>query len=430
MEALSWCSLPIRRAATIAFPWQPGAGKSGAALALRWSFHVLFWTGVLAGLWYLNGAGGMERNLRSAWPVLHRVWLPLLGVLVYAIAWLGAGLWSALGRPPATAAWPDIDDAWRDARQALERAEIDAVRTPLFLILGPWPRELQAPLESLGASSLPLRATAPLRVFANRDAVYVVCERLARFAQEESTDAETFRTDRLRHLCELLLRERAPALPIQGIVVIAPTDAPAQRLLQACQDDLRDVRKATGLEVPLYLAVAGTAPLANVGAGARWLQRFPPQPDLDPAEIITMYRRGVDNLCLTQLPLEAYTHLRPEPEALAENLRTYQWLHSVHARRGWLEKMLAEGMLSDASEPGLVAGCYFLPTGLAEPQAVGLVRTLCADLQAHRRTARWTAETLARVEEERRRIRLGYAFGSLGLLLAIALVAGALVWRP
>ena len=430
MEALSWCSMPIRRMATIAFPWRSDAGKSSAGLALRWSLHALFWTGVLAGLWYLNSTGGMERNLRSAWPALHRFWLPLLGVLVYAIAWLSSGLWTALRHMTATAAWPDIDDAWSDARHALEHAGIDAQRTPLFLILGPLPGELQAPLESLGAAMLPLRPSAPLRVLANKDAVFVVCERLARLGQAEATDAEPGSGDRLRHLCEVLLRDRAPGLPIQGIVVIAPAAAPVQRLLQACQDDLGDIRKTTGLEVPLYLALGGAAPLPNAGGAASGFQRFPPLPDLDPAEIMAMYHDGTDNLCLAQLPLEAYANMRPEPEALAENLRVYQWLNSVHARRGGVEKMLAEGMLSDASEPGLVAGCYFVPAGLAEPQNVALVRTLCADLQAHRRTVTWTAETLVRVEEERRRARVGFAIGSLGLVLAISVAAAVLMCRP
>ena len=47
-------------------------------------------------LWQLNRWSGLDRLLRSPWPILHRVWLPLLAGAVYSLGWLGLGLWTSL----------------------------------------------------------------------------------------------------------------------------------------------------------------------------------------------------------------------------------------------------------------------------------------------------------------------------------------------
>ena len=125
----------VQQLAGIVYPWRSEA-KAQMPL-LRWCLHLVLWTGLLAGLWYLNRWGGLERVLRSPWPMLHRTWLPLLALSIYGLGWLARGLWLALACDPLPTSWPDVDAAWNEVRVALDKTNIDVGRAPLFLILGP-----------------------------------------------------------------------------------------------------------------------------------------------------------------------------------------------------------------------------------------------------------------------------------------------------
>src|SRR4051812_905626 len=92
---------------------------------LRWVLHFIFLGLVLAGLWYLNYALGLERALRSPWPFLHKVWLPVLFFLLYILCWLGYALYRLLGPERMPISFPEIDEAWEEAMQALNQASID-----------------------------------------------------------------------------------------------------------------------------------------------------------------------------------------------------------------------------------------------------------------------------------------------------------------
>ncbi len=57
--------------------------------ATRWAVHALVVLAVVAALFWLNHVLDLDRVLRSPWPALHQVWLPLLFLLAYALCWLG-----------------------------------------------------------------------------------------------------------------------------------------------------------------------------------------------------------------------------------------------------------------------------------------------------------------------------------------------------
>ncbi len=409
--------LPIRYLAAIVFPWQR-ATKDTAATA-HWCLHVLFWTCVLAGLWQLNRLGGVDRVLRSSWPALHRAWMPLLGLLVYALGWLSRGLWLALQRDSLPSAWPEIERAWSETCAALDRASIPLRDTPLFLILGPLTPELQSVLLSRGAVAMAPQQSSPFHVFANQEAVFVVGSKLTHLG-ESALPAEP----RLHHLCKLLARDRGPEQPIQGIVLLVPFKdiqraANMDNLVQIVQADLRIVRQATETEFPIHVVVSGLDPQAAPAPG--WFQRFPLLPDLDPAELPTMFQGGLDWLCRTRIATDIRAHFRVDveptqdkvlPDAVRENLGVYQRLSAVHAWRTRLGRLLAEGTRDDYSEPGMVAGCYFLSGDDAS--------ALWSDLHAHQQTALWTAEAIAAHARRRRHIWLGYSLGMLGLCVVLA----------
>ena len=146
---------------------------------IRWSLHLLCLAAVLAGLGLLNYTLGLDRLLRVPWPMVRMVWLPLLFLLVYLLVWMGWWLWRLWETGPQESAHPEVDRAWDEARQALERAGIDLAATPLFLILG---RPDGGETSLFNAARLPLvvppvpRAEdAPLRVAANAEGIYVSC---------------------------------------------------------------------------------------------------------------------------------------------------------------------------------------------------------------------------------------------------------------
>src|SRR5271170_6851788 len=88
-------------------------------LATRRTLHVLIVLAVVVVLFWLNHALDLDRVLRSPWPALHYVWLPLLFLLGYGLFWLGWWLLRLLGAEPEAADFPDVARAWAEAQQAL-----------------------------------------------------------------------------------------------------------------------------------------------------------------------------------------------------------------------------------------------------------------------------------------------------------------------
>jgi hypothetical protein len=156
------------------------ASRRRWASRLLWALHVVVVLAILVGLWYINYYYDLERVLRSPWPILHKVWLPLLFLLAYLLAWLGWWLWQLLGPDRDTGEFPDIDEAWRAAQRGLARAGIEPSEVPLFLVLG----QPGASAENLFAAahmtlpvrSIPRSPEAPLHVYGSRDGVFVACE--------------------------------------------------------------------------------------------------------------------------------------------------------------------------------------------------------------------------------------------------------------
>lgn len=188
LSATFWMVMPAR--------WKPDTmvlaakGKTEAATAkfepsrlmvgLWWLLHVAVVVVVVLGLWYVNGRYDLDKVLRSPWPWLHPFWLPLLFLLGYALCWLGWYLWKLLGPERETDSYADIDAAWAEAVVALKEASIEIEQMPLFLVLG---RPAGSVDDLFFASQLPLlvrtvprQATAPLHVYANKEAIYVTCE--------------------------------------------------------------------------------------------------------------------------------------------------------------------------------------------------------------------------------------------------------------
>ncbi len=153
-------------------------GAEGRGRAFRWVVHVLLVVAVLVGLFFLNRALRLDRDIPRSSPVLRHGWLPILFLLLYFLVWMLVWLGRLLRADPGGSAHPDIDHAWEEAKVALEQAGVRLDDLPLFLVLGrPEGDErqlFQASQASLVVGQAPPRG-APLHAYATRDAIFVTC---------------------------------------------------------------------------------------------------------------------------------------------------------------------------------------------------------------------------------------------------------------
>lgn len=233
-----------------------------AARVLMIVLHVVIVLAIIAGLWYVNHRYQVGRELLSPFPVLHTIWLPLLFVLLYAGAWLGYYFFRLL-LDSRSGEFPDIETAWTEALAALDRAGIDPSEAPIFLVIGK-PKTTTADFFSatqlpFTVRSEPRRADAPIRVYANRESIFVTCEGasvLAKFSDLLTTS---------QHLAALRAKSPAasPKITDYGFQSVNLLDAGA-------------VTVAPG-EVSLP-ALPTTKPAASeTNAGSDWL----PKPTLE-----------------------------------------------------------------------------------------------------------------------------------------------------
>jgi hypothetical protein len=178
MAFLTWIANGVRWLLALVLPLLAKARDfQGMGPALRWTIHILLVTAILIGLYFLNQLDGIRPFLVGP-PLIREFWLPLLFLIVYALGWLGWWLWRLL-QPEEGSSFPDIDASWEEAIAGLHQQGIDLTEAPLFLFLGkPAGGEeslFQATQLALTARGLPARSDAPLRVFANRDAIFVTC---------------------------------------------------------------------------------------------------------------------------------------------------------------------------------------------------------------------------------------------------------------
>src|SRR5437868_288837 len=76
----------------------------GWSVGLRWGLRILLLGGLLFGLWWINWYFELETLLPDAPKLfgkdrlsLAHFWLPIIGLLVLALVWVGWWLWTLLG---------------------------------------------------------------------------------------------------------------------------------------------------------------------------------------------------------------------------------------------------------------------------------------------------------------------------------------------
>jgi hypothetical protein len=169
----------IRRVAGIVFPFLTSARElRRLGHALRWILHILLLVAILVGAYFLGRALSLDSVLIGPKP-LRPYWLCIIILLIYVLAWMAWWLWKLLGPEEEYIEFADIKDAWEEGLRALSQAGISLTDAPLFLVLGKPqgghdPMFVSAQLQLL-VKGAPTRDDAPVRIFANRDAIFVTC---------------------------------------------------------------------------------------------------------------------------------------------------------------------------------------------------------------------------------------------------------------
>ncbi|QDV67714.1 hypothetical protein Poly24_14180 [Rosistilla carotiformis] len=182
MIALLKASLrQIARIALIAFAPMVAIGHASDRWQ-RWgviAIHVVAVLLGIAGLGYIQYTMQLDALVRSSLPMVRLTWLPLVGCLLYAIAWSAWFVAHTLRMPAEKPLSGGIHSAWQESLHRFTAAGIDVARTPLYLVLGSPAGGVR---DFFSASHTDLvvlpsaeEADQPIQVCGNRDAIYVCC---------------------------------------------------------------------------------------------------------------------------------------------------------------------------------------------------------------------------------------------------------------
>lgn len=143
---------------------------------LRIALHILLLAAILGGLWYANRAFHVEQYVPVGNELIRSFYLPLLFLALYLMCWVGWWVWKLLGPDADESAFPDIDAAWEEALDSLQAGAVNLIDTPLFLVLGQPATGAEAMFAASGQNLTvrPANKAAPVQVWANNDAIWVV----------------------------------------------------------------------------------------------------------------------------------------------------------------------------------------------------------------------------------------------------------------
>ena len=351
---------------------------------------------------------------------------------------------------------PDVTAAWDEAVAALRRGGVDLRDRPLFLVLGrtagPTERLFQAARLQLTAGPLPARADAPLQAWTTAQAVYLTCADASALGRRLAGPARDAASDRFEHLCRLLVRDRRPYCPLNGVLVLVPfaalaDDQAAADAAAAVRRDLAVVRRVLRVNAPTLALVCDVeaatgfatflSRFSETQRRQRVGQRCPLLPDLRGAPAAKAQAELCDGLgrwlCGSVVPAWVYKNFRleagPEERAAAarDNAELFLFMEELWERRRRLGRLLAEGMADSDGEPMAFGGCYLGGTGGDAGREQAFVAGVFRRLSEEENFVTWTRQAM---REEELLLRLvSAAKAVLGVLLAALLVlAGLLVF--
>jgi hypothetical protein len=239
---------------------------------------------------------------------------------------------------------------------------------------------------------------------------------------------------RLRHVCRLLVRDRQPYCPVNGILILLPlasTASPEQasETASACRHDLTVARGALQLDCPRFAVLCDAERLPGFAELVRhfpegptspsWVlgQHFPLAPDVLAADLPAMIESGVGWVADGMLPQvigrlwrrEGEPGATDRTEVVRANAHLYELLYEARQRLVNLGHLVSRAVTGEESGPAMLGGCYVAGTGGDGLTEQAFLAGVVQRVLAHQNAVRWTEEALAEDTEYRRYTFLGYA---------------------
>lgn len=248
---------------------------------------------------------------------------------------------------------------------------------------------------------------------------------------------------RLKHLCKLLLRDRRPFCPINGILLLLPyaatgSESEARQAGTACHLDLSAIREGILVDCPVFALLCDleTAPhfdrlLQEFSESERTQlmgRTFPLVPDLQVAERIRMVEAGADWIGHASFMPLFYRLLRfgttedQLPDTIRDNARLFRFFAEMHGRMMRLGRLLGRLLSLDQRGQIMLGGVFVAGTGREPAREQGFVGGVLRLLIDGQNFVSWTPEAI-RQEATYRRLATAGNIAAAGLaILGVAVL--------
>ncbi|HMP01262.1 MAG TPA: type VI secretion protein IcmF/TssM N-terminal domain-containing protein [Gemmatales bacterium] len=247
---------------------------------------------------------------------------------------------------------------------------------------------------------------------------------------------------RLKHICKLLVRERRPFCPINGVLLLLPvaaadSDDDAQQTAQIAKKELDLLRTKLQMNAPVLTMICDidTLPGFDEFIGRfppdqrqrRVGQRFPVTFAASEQEAQAKLEEAVSFVCQYTLPTWVFKLFSCEGGAdgatlessVEGNTKLFRLMSYLRMRSKRLGQLVRSAVVSDRAEPLRFAGCYLAGTGNTQADQA-FIPGVFHRLIEEQDNVSWTNEALREDVGYHRITRMGY----LVLVLIVAGVAG------
>ena len=255
-------------------------------------------------------------------------------------------------------------------------------------------------------------------------------------------------TRKLKHFCKLLLADRRPYCPINGILLLLPyaatdSESEARQAGTACHLDLTVIRDSVLVNCPVFslLCDIETVPHAD-----RLLEEFteeqrldhlgrtfPLVPDLQVSERVRMVEEGSDWIGHAAFIPMLYRMMRfsTRDDGLVDNIkdnaRLFRFFAEMHGRSRRLGRLLGRLISLDTRGQVMLGGSFVACTGRDARREQGFVGGVLQLLIDNQNFVSWTPEAI-RQEANFARLATVGNFAIAGLaILGLAVIVG--LWR-
>jgi hypothetical protein len=246
---------------------------------------------------------------------------------------------------------------------------------------------------------------------------------------------------RLRYLCRLIVRDRRPFCPANGILFLVPfagsdSEEDANQTAAAMRNDLGSIRDVLRVHVPVFAMICDLERAAGFKEfmerfpedqkQRRLGQRFPLCPDLPQDKLSPSIESCVQWIFQVVFPTWIYKLFRVESpgrdevnHVVAGNCRLYQLMGQLRDRQKRFGKIVSRSLVLEPGGPPLFGGCYVGATGTDPSTEQGFVAGTFRRLTENQNFVSWTDQALAEEADNKRLTSIGYV---VIVVLVLALI--------